>query len=200
MRTDSSRRAAVASLPSLLAMGVAFFLPFVRGCQTMVSPIGFSMESAHRPLLLLWVVPRFAVAALLAVLTWILVARKRAPDRASERIAWAGLTASVGALGADWWMTYKDAFTHPVAVVPLAALCAVTLLSGWLLVAARRHTSWARWERLIAAHAALSMPLCGFVVAAGAWSAVGIGGYAYTTSIAILTLLFVLSKRQSALS
>jgi peptidoglycan/LPS O-acetylase OafA/YrhL len=194
MRPDSSRRAAVASLPSLLAISAAFFLPFVKGCNAMVSPLQFSLEGLDNPLVQAWLLPRFAVAALLAVLTLISIAKKREPGRACERLAWAALATSAAALAVDWYLLFKG--DHALTV-PLAVLSAITLGSVLLLLGAARHRSWARWVRLIAAHAALSSPLCGFVVTAGSWRSVGAGGYAYTTSIAILLFLYVLSRRRS---
>ncbi len=38
--------------------------------------------------------------------------------------------------------------------------------AAWLLAGAARASGWARWERLIAAYAALSAPLCSLVVSA----------------------------------
>jgi hypothetical protein len=195
MRGDSSRRAAVASLPSLLSIGAAFFLPFVKGCEKMISPLQFSLDDLHKPLALIWVLPRFGVAALLAALTLVFLARKRAPDRAGERLAAAGLVTSCAAFAVDWWLMFSDSIRPPLSV--WLAMSAATIVAGWLLLGAWRSRSWARWERLVAAHAALSSPLCGIVITAGSWQSVGAGGYAYVTSIVILLVLFVLSKRRA---
>jgi len=191
VRTDASRRAAVASLPSLIGIAGAFFLPFVKGCETMISPLQFSFESLHKPLALLWVLPRFGVAALLAVLTIIFVVKKRAPDRVSEKLAAVGLAASAAALATDWWLLVKDGH---IPLLWLAAMIVATVAGAYLLVSAWRSRSWARWERLIAAHAGLSSPLCGLVVTAGSWQSVGAGGYVYVTSIVILLALFALAQ------
>jgi peptidoglycan/LPS O-acetylase OafA/YrhL len=193
MRPDSSRRAAVAQLPSLLAISAAFFLPFVKGCgDEMISPLQFSLEGRDNPLLQAWLLPRFSVAALLALLTLVAIWKRREPDRWSQRLAWVGLVTSSAALAVDWYPLLRG--DHALTV-PLAALSAITLVSACLLISAARRRSWARWVRLIAAHAALSSPLCGFVITAGSWRSVGAGGYAYTTSIALLLFLFVLSRR-----
>jgi hypothetical protein len=190
MSADPDHRAAVASLPSLLAIGAAFFLPFVKGCGQMVSPIGFVAEGLHKPGAVLWVAPRFWVAALLAGLTLLALWRRREPGRAAERLAFAGLAASVGALGMDWWPSLAEG---RAAVIWTVALSLATGVAGWLLVSAVRRRGWARWERLIAAHAVLSSPLCGIVFEARSWRSVGAGGYCYVASIAILLWLFALS-------
>jgi peptidoglycan/LPS O-acetylase OafA/YrhL len=190
MRTAASRRAAVASLPSLIGIAAAFFLPFVKGCETMISPLQFSLDSLHKPLALAWVLPRFGVAALLAGWTLYFVVRKREPDRV--RLAALALVASAAALATDWWLLLKEEGHIPFWW--FAAMSVATLGSAWLIVSAWRSRSWARWERIIAAHAVLSSPLCGVVITAGSWKAVGAGGYVYVTSIVILLALFALSQ------
>jgi hypothetical protein len=194
MRTgDSSRRAAVASLPSLFAIAAAFFLPFVKGCDAMISPLQFSLESVHKPIALAWVLPRFFVAALLAGWTLVLAWKRCAPHPRAERWAVVGLALSAAAFGVDWWVIFAEAHHGPW--LGILAMSAATLASAGLLVGAWRRRGWARWERLIAAHATLSSPLCGVVVTAGSWKSVGAGGYAYVTSIFILLVLFLASRR-----
>jgi len=125
------------------------------------------------------------------------VARRREPDRKSEWLAWAGLTASAAALGADWWMILREGGgRHPIAWSWILGIGAATVAATGLLLGAWRHRSWARWEHFIAAHAALSSPLCGVVLTAGSWSAVGIGGYAYVIAIVFLAGIFVLGQRR----
>jgi hypothetical protein len=188
---DRNRSAAVASIPSLFAIAAAFFLPFVRGCDAMVVPLGFVRESLHRPLVEARVVPPFAVAALLALLTVVAMLRRRAPDRVSERIAFAGVGVSAVAMLVGWYFLVTEASRIHVVDVFHVAIGALGLRLYWT---AFHREGWTRWERLVAAHAAFAAPLCELVVTAR-FADVGLGGWCYTVGVTILLFLFAVAQR-----
>ena len=193
-------RASTASLPSLFAIGAAFFLPFVKGCDSMVSPIGMVAEGHGGSLLIAWIVPRFAVAALLAVLTLVALWRGREPGRGAAILAGVGVLSLVPASILDGYDLVRKASRLDLFGVGFAAIVfGLGALGLWWAVGACRRDGWARWERFIAAYAALAAPFVWFVVEAFAksWREVGLGGYAYATSITILLTLRMLSIRSS---
>lgn len=186
-----SRRAAVASLPSLAAISAAFFLPFVRGCETMVSPASFVAESWGKWAATVWVVPRFAVAALLGALTLVAILRRRAPGRRSEVAAFLALVPSLCAYAINVWLLSEHRGTAVVAIAGVGGAA--------LAAAAIRGSSWVRWERLIAAHAMLSAPLLIVVGDAlrdpGGTANVGGGAWLYATALCLQMAFYVASLR-----
>jgi hypothetical protein len=189
-------RFARASLPSLIAISAAFFLPFVRGCQTMESGMSMVRAEGLRLLPALWIVPRFAVAALLFALTVSALGRGRAPGRVSSILAGLGLLTMLPAAYFDGdevlrRLCHLDRFHLGLAatVFGLGALALVWAVAAW------RRQGWERWERLVAAYAALASPFICFVAKAffDSWRDVGVGGYAYATGIVTLLTLRALS-------
>jgi hypothetical protein len=191
-------RASRASLPSLMAISAAFFLPFIKGCDKMVSGVGLVSEGSSRAFAVAWILPRFGVAALLFALTSWALWRARPPGRASVIAAVVGLLAMLPASVIDGY----DLLRRSVGITPRTLTAGVVIfglggLGLWWAGTALRRREWLRWERLIAAYAALAAPFAWLAADAFAfgWRDVGVGGYAYLAAIVTLLTLSAASWR-----
>jgi hypothetical protein len=177
------------------AIAIAFFLPFVRVCNHVES----AWELADVP----WVAPPFVGAAILALLTIWLLARKRIPSRGILWVAAiaAGLTA-VADLGAAASLIYDGAeWNEPLWWFISGWAIVAGLVSLAILRSARVGEPWARWASILATHAVASSYLCAWLVMflvdqiESGGEQVGIGGFTYLLSVITLLVIFAHERR-----
>src|SRR5207247_1892458 len=104
-----SQRAASAAVPPLTLIALSFFLPFLRVCDHMETPLHYVRSGTA--LGGMWVAPRFVVAGLLAVLIGLALWRGRTPGRAAARLAALGV-ALVGVSMVLEWRLIGEAIAH----------------------------------------------------------------------------------------
>ncbi len=196
-----ARAASAASLPPLGLLAATFFLPFLRSCDTMKSPLEYCDKAAAA----VWIVPPFAAAALLAVVTGAALLRRRAPARGSFAAAWAALGGClVTAVMYAWalsepgrpWLTWDRLVTLVWSVAPVAVAVPI-------LVFARRCDGWQRWTRTLAAFGALAAGhavwVVGECVSGHPARNVGVGGWLYLAAdLAILAAAAAGVRRRRA--
>ena len=192
-----SLRASSAALPSLTLCAVSFFLPFVRVCGRMETPLHF--VATGTPLAAAWIAPRFLVAGLLAVLAALALGRRRVPGARSTAVAFVGLATLALSMVLEWRLL-GEALAH--GEVPWPWLGWLSLASALAVVgtaSALRHRGWDRFIRVIGVYVALASPTCVLVLDAldsGARldvSAVALGGYGFTIALLVLLALVVIA-------
>ncbi|MEM6996134.1 MAG: hypothetical protein AAF721_36845 [Myxococcota bacterium] len=183
----TSRRTAAGSVPPFVLIAAAFFLPTLRVCNSVQSPLEFTLDG------LVWLVPPYLAAAVFAVVTVEALCRARTPSRAGwiaagVAVGMCGLVALAGAVGiiADFGGTPKRQLESALV---LAGLIAVIVAGGASARFARRHTGWPAWVRLIAAYWFLALPIVAILGlsledATPGRPTLGPGAYAFTLGLA----------------
>jgi hypothetical protein len=184
------RGAAAMALPPLSVIAITFFLPFVRACNTTPSPAEY-IGGERSALGVAWVLPPFAAAALLALLTALALWHGRAPGRVSWRVALVGLGACFGAAAICVTIFGRDFHSRGLgAMMGMAWPVAAIGLGALPLFFARRRGPWTAWVHLLGSFAALASVHCIWVVAeiadGKAIEGVGGGGWLYFWSVIAL--------------
>lgn len=177
----------------LAVIAASFFLPTLKTCNTIESPMEVAADG------MVWVVPWYLAALILAVVTGIAVLRGRAPGRAS----WISGFVSVVASG----LVAFAGFAMFTAQIPdkgedglvwfAIALLIVSLVVGiHSLVRARTQDGWPAWTRMLLAYWAFVLPLVGLFVLEvfdGSTASIdGLGIGAHLVVLSVVTLGMVL--------
>lgn len=184
-------------MPPLLLIACAFFLPTIRVCNTVESPASLTAEG------LVWIVPWYLCALVLAAVTVVALVKLRAPSRAG----WIAGGLAVGSCGcvavaglvavAPEFVTNDDG---AAAMLLLLALPVCVALGGVLAQRARRHRGWPAWTRLLLVYWLMLLPLVVLLAHAALEKSdrtetFGIGAYVVLAGIAalgvVLAALFV---------
>ena len=183
-----ARRASGLSITPLTAIVAAFFLPTIRSCGVMRTPVTYIVE---QPRSVPWLVSPYVAALVLALATSALFARNRTPSRTSYRFAWAafGLTFLSTTMALMTWLSDDRVNIRIVAGV-------ITMVCVGLVAVQRaiRFEGWSRWIRMLFAFAAMTAGNTVWVMVAlamgdGVWDAIGIGGHLFLWSVVAIALL-----------
>jgi hypothetical protein len=185
MRETNSPAVSKASLFPLTVLAAVFFIPSYSYCgHAPKSPLGYASEGW---LSVAWIVPVFACAAALALLTLRVLARGE-PDRASRRLALGSVALFVVAqviIGAG--ITLDSSREWNLLVFPAIAMFGAAAL----IRSARGKRPWQIWERVLAAFA-LMVPTTGPAFYLGGslllerGAGLAIGGYLFDAAVLAL--------------
>lgn len=182
----------------LAVIAGSFFVPTLKTCSTMQSPLEVAADG------LVWVVPWYLAALVLAVATTVAMFRRRVPSRADwvfgvVSVAVCGLVALVGFLGAAYELPSSPDdvglwFAVSVTLVPLA-------VGTRSLIRARAHHGWSAWTRLLLGYTSFVLPLSGLFVLHvyedGHAGDLGPGAYAVVIGTLVLGAILLLGREAS---
>jgi hypothetical protein len=185
---DRSRKRAAFRVPPFLFIAVAFFLPFVRSCGTVETPIGRLQPSPDVLSSGIWVLPPFLAAAGLAVLLTVALLRP----------AWRDQAALAGVFGLVAWVISVPLLcvqmmvsgpSRDDLVISLWSLAATLPAAGGAYLSAIRP-GWRRFDWLTVTYVLLAIgsPVT-FLLGAG--EKLLYGGWIYVFSLGALLILGV---------
>lgn len=186
--TVSHRRAAGRTVPPLVLVVCAFFLPTLRVCNAVESPADFTADG------LVWIVPWYLSAFIVAAVTVVALIKLRPPARpgwiaagisvgSCACVALAGLVAAAA--------TLADGDDTIIAATVLAGLVVCLGASVQIVRRARAHHGWRAWTRLLLLQWVLLLPLVALLVlfaadGGGSGPKLGIGAYVVFAGVTAL--------------
>lgn len=179
------RRGAKASVWPLSFIAAVFVLPTYSSCsEGLVSPAAYASRDWYSSS---WVVPVFACAAVLALLT-ARALRRGEVDLGTRRLGLVAVTAfAMATVGFAISVAARHSFEWPW----LAAATVATTLAAVLVRQARGMSPWRIWERLLAAYVLIATVTGPTVLLGGdaiklRFSNFGPGAYLYLASLLAL--------------
>jgi peptidoglycan/LPS O-acetylase OafA/YrhL len=185
-----ARRAATASSVPRIAIALAFFLPAMRVCDAVQSPL----EACTDGWAVAWIAPPFAMALLLGLFTWVAHARRRPPPPLLVAPVALGLLLYAVAIPLVALAGDSDPQLDVVVVAWGAAMLAC-------VVRGLRRRGWARWAWLGHAHVVMGAALAALFagVAIGEPDSAHVGAYAYLLAYAGLLGVLLWSLRAASI-
>ncbi len=178
----------------LAVIAASFFLPTLKTCNRIESPVEVAADG------LVWVVPWYLAALVLAIVTGVAVAKVRAPEKPGRIAGLVGVIAC-GLVAVAGFVTIGVQIPEEPdepAIWFSFALLTVSLGVGcrslWRM---RTRRGWTGWTRLLLAYWAFTLPLVGlfglevFEGSAASIDGLGIGAYLVTLSVATLGVLLL---------
>lgn len=181
---------------------ISFFLPAVRECDTIKSPLEFAIKDAP---MAAWIAPAYFAALLLGLAGLAGLARGRAPRPA---LGWAALVlAGLPVLGTLVWMasaTVSHGATGGGLWLGAIGLAASLAIASTIAARARRTEGWARQRLFVTAYLPLTAIQLFFFV--GGWWAqihspehrteIGPGAYLFVAGVLSLAVAAIAGSRR----
>ena len=178
----------------LAVIAASFFLPTLRTCNTIQSPMEVASDG------LVWVVPWYLAALALAIVTAVAVAKVRPPEKPG-RVAGLVAVVACGLVAAAGFVTIGVQIPDKPDELPiwfsfglLVVSLGVGVRSLWRL---RTTSGWAGWTRTLLGYWAFTLPLVGlfalevFDGSAASIDGLGIGAHLVTLSVVTLGVLLL---------
>ncbi len=186
--TVAHRRTSGRTVPPLVLVVCAFFLPTLRVCNVVETPADFVADG------LVWIVPWYLSAFVVAAVTVVALIKLRAPARPGWIVAGIGVgccacVALAGVVAAA--AALPDGRDTLVAMLVLAGLLICLGASVQIVRRARAHHGWKAWTRLLLLQWVLLLPLVALLIlfaldGGDSKPTLGIGAYVVFAAVAAL--------------